>query len=90
MNPQYPCKICKNEVKDNDPSVSRDIYNMWSHIECVNISFKTYVKLQDNVLSAWYCPICFRSLPFLDLRTKKLKIFLSSDTIEHKNHKKVQ
>ena len=56
---------------------------MWSHIECVNISPKTYVKLQDDDVSAWYCPICVRSLPFSDLRTKELKIFLSSDTIEH-------
>ena len=45
---------------------------------------KTYVKLQDDDdVSAWYCPICVRSLPFLDFRTKELKIFLSSDTIEH-------
>ena len=44
---------------------------------------KNYVKLQGDVISAWYCPICVRSLPFSDLRTKELKIFLSSDTIEH-------
>ena len=56
---------------------------MWSHIECVNISSRTYVKLQDGVVSAWYCPICIRSFSFSDLRTKELKIFLSSDTIEH-------
>ena len=56
---------------------------MSSHIECVNISPKTYVKLQDDDVSAWYCPICVRSLPFSDLRTKELKIFPSSDTIEH-------
>ena len=84
MNPQYPCKICKNEVKDNDALICCDICNMWSHTECVNISPKTYVKLQDDDdVSAWYCPICVRSLPFLDFRTKELKIFLSSDTIEH-------
>ena len=83
MNPQYACKICKSKVKDNDSSIRCDICNMWSHIECVNISPKTYVKLQDDDVSAWYCPICVRSLPFSDLRTKELKIFLSSDTIEH-------
>ena len=82
MNPKYPCKICKSEVKDNDLSISCDICNMWSHIECVNISSKTYVKPQDDVISAWYCPICVRSLPFSDLRTKELKMLLSSDTTE--------
>ena len=51
MNPQYPCKICKIEVKDNDASVCCDICNMWSHIKCVNISSKTYVKLQDDIVS---------------------------------------
>ena len=52
-------------------------------IECVNIFSKTFVKLQDDDVSAWYCPICVRSLPFSDLRTKELKIFLPSDTIKH-------
>ena len=47
------------------------------------ISSKTYVKLQDDVVSAWYIPICVRILPFSDLRTKELKTFLSSDTTEH-------
>ena len=83
MNRQYPCKICKNEVKDNDPSRCCDMCNMRSHIGCVNISPKTYIKLQDDDVSAWYRPICIRSLPFSDLRAKELKIFLSSDTIEH-------
>ena len=82
MNPQYLCKICKNEVKDNNPSICCDICNMWSHIEYINISSKTYVKLQDDVVSGWYCPICVRSLPFSDLRTKELKMLLSSDTTE--------
>ena len=83
MNPQYPCKIFNNEVTDNDPSICCDICNIWSHIECVNVSSKTYVKLQDDDVCACYCPICVRSLPFSDFRTKELKISLSSDTIEH-------
>ena len=82
MNPRYPYKICKNEVKDQDPSICCDICNMWSHIECVNKSPKTYEKLQNDDISAWYCPICV-SFPFSDLRAKELRTFLSSDTIEH-------
>ena len=76
MKPQYPCKICKNEVKDKDLSICCDICNMWSHIECVNISPKTYKKLQNDDASASYCR------KFEDKRTKELRIFLSSDTIE--------
>ena len=39
--------------------------------------------MEDDVVSAWYCSIHVRSLPFSEFRTKELKIFLSSDTIEH-------
>ena len=49
----------------------------------MNISPKTYLKLQHDDGSALYCPVCVRSSPFSDLRTKELKLFLSSDTIEH-------
>ena len=56
---------------------------MCSHIECVNISPKTYEKLQNDDVSAWYCPVCVRSLHFSDLRTKELRIFLFPHTVEH-------
>ena len=83
MNPQYPCKICKNEVKNKDPSICCDICNRWSHIENVSISSQTFEKLQNDDVSAWYCPICVRSLPFSDLMTKELRMFLSSPTLGH-------
>ena len=47
------------------------------------ISPKTYEKLQNDDLSALYCPICVRNLPFSDLRTKELRMFLLQDTLEH-------
>ena len=85
MNPQYPCKICKNEVKNKDPSIYRDICNMWIHNEFINMSPKTFEKLQNDDASACYCPICVRSLPFSNLRwlvglgklrsSKKIEIF---------------
>ena len=40
MNPQYPCKICKDEVEGKYPSLCREC-----HIECVNICPITYEKL---------------------------------------------
>ena len=91
MNPQYPWKICKNEVKDKDPSIWCDICNMWSHIECINISPKTYEKLQNDDLCAWYCPICFRNFAFLRLKDKRTKnIPLYRYYRKHKNHKELQ
>ena len=56
---------------------------MWSHIECVNISPKTYEKLQNDDASDWYSTICVRSMLFLDLRTKERRMFLSSNTLEY-------
>ena len=56
---------------------------MWSHIRCVDIPRKTYEKLQNEDVSAWYCLICVTSLPFSGSRTKELRIFIFSDTIEH-------
>ena len=83
MNPQYPCKICKNEVKNKDPSICCDLCNIWSYIQCANISPKTYEKLYNDDVSTWYCPICVKNVPFSDLKTKGLRMLLSSDTLEH-------
>ena len=82
MNPQYPCKIWKNEVQDKDPSICCDICNIWSHIECVNISPKILSPGKRSFICL-VLPICVRSLPFSDLRTKELRLILSSDTLEH-------
>ena len=55
---------------------------MEPHLMCY-ISPKTYEKLQNDDLSALHCPICVRNLPFSDLRTKELRMFLLPDTLEH-------
>ena len=81
MNLQYPCKICKVEMKDKDTSICSDICNVWSHTECVNICPEIYEQLQNCYVFAWYFPNGVRCLPLSDL--KELKIFLFSDTIEH-------
>ena len=47
------------------------------------ISPKTYEKLQNDDLSALYCPSCIQNLSFSDLRTKELRMFLLPDTLEH-------
>ena len=69
MNPQYPCKRRKNVDKDKDTLICCNICNLWSHVECANVSPKTYEKLQNDV-SNWNCSICVKTLPFSDLRTK--------------------
>ena len=77
LNSRYQCKIYKIEVTEKGRSICCDIFNVWSHNECVNLCPKTYEKLHNDNL-----PACVTSLPCADLRTKELGIFLSSDPIE--------
>ena len=71
MTIEYPCGICKNEVKQDDKSVQCDLCNKWNHIECVDISSAYYEKLQNDT-KPWYCPNCSKELPFSDVRDKDL------------------
>ena len=61
--------------KDKDPSIWCDTWNLWSHTECAILS-KTYEKLGNNDLSAWYCPI-LSEICLSQLKDKELKMFLS-------------
>ena len=69
MTNEYPCGICKNEVKQDDKSVQCDLCNKWNHIECVDISSAYYEKLQNDT-KPWYCPNCSKELPFSNVRDK--------------------
>ena len=71
MTIEYPCGICKNEVKQDDKSVQCDLCNKWNHIECVDVSSAYYEKLQNDT-KPWYCPNCSKELPFSDVRDKDL------------------
>ena len=84
MTNEYPCGICKNEVKQDDKSVQCDLRNKWNHIECVDISSAYYEKLQNNT-KPWYCPNCSKELPFSDVRDKDFHnvIHVQSTPLKH-------
>ena len=69
MTIEYPCGICKNEVKQDDKSVQCNLRNKWNHIKCVGISSAYYEKLQNDT-KPWYCPNCSKELSSLMCETK--------------------
>ena len=69
MTIEYPCGICKNEVKRHDKSVQCDLCNKRNHIGCVGTSSAYYEKLENDT-KQWYCPNCSKELPFSDVRDK--------------------
>ena len=71
MTINYPCDICKNEVKQDVKSVQFDLCNKWNHIECVGRSSAYYEKLQNST-KPWYCTNCSNELPFSDVRDKNI------------------
>ena len=64
MSVEYPCRVCKLEVKNDDKSFSV-IYvcDETIYINCVNVSKKKYEKLKNDPLP-WYCSLCKNEKPF--------------------------
>ena len=67
MNPKYPCGTCTKTVAKSHNAVCCDIWSLWVHIKCNNITKYCYRKLQ-NSNEPWYCKICLaKVLPFSNL-----------------------
>ena len=45
---EYPCSICKNEVKQNDKSAQCDLCKKWYHIVDIANRSAYYEKLQND------------------------------------------
>ncbi|XP_011675592.2 uncharacterized protein LOC105443737 [Strongylocentrotus purpuratus] len=55
----FPCAICGDEVRDNDPALLCDHCDCWCHISCVGISPDSYDILTKKSRSfAWVCCQC--------------------------------
>ena len=75
MTEQYPCRVCKLKVNDNDDSVQCDLCDRWNHINCVEINKRKYEKLKKDPLP-WYCPACMSEIPFSQINNKEFKNLL--------------
>ena len=57
--PSYPCKVCQDEVSDNDNAIMCNECNFWCHISCVGLPEEAYNHLVSNSNSfTWVCYIC--------------------------------
>ena len=68
---KHPCKICINDVKDNDSAVLCDLCEKWVHTACIGIQETQYESLQRRHLP-WYCPYCITEFPFSSVNNKDL------------------
>ena len=80
MTQEYPRRVCRDEVANEDSSIQCDLCDQWNHIDCIGISIRKYEKLKSDS-SPWYCPICLSEFPFFQMNDKELKSFLKISKI---------
>ena len=68
---KHLCKICINEVKDNDPAVLCNLCGKWVHTASIGIEETQYENLKRSPLP-WYCPYCIIEFPFSSVNNKYL------------------
>jgi len=60
------CGVCSMEIKTQDQGVPCDLYDVWFHDKCVNISQAQYLCLNQDSKDGkgsgihWYCADCNR------------------------------
>ena len=82
---KHPCKICINEVNDNDPAVLCDLCEKWVHTACIGIEETQYENLKRSPLP-WYCPYCITEFPFSSVNNKDLHSLALSSGPTNNNH----
>ena len=55
MNKKFPCSICPKSVAKNRNAVCCDIYNLWAHIKCNNITKYIGNRKLQNDKKLRYC-----------------------------------
>ena len=75
MNEEYPRRVCRDEVANEDTSIQCNLCDQWTHIDCIGMSIRRDEKLNSDS-SPWYCLICLSEFPFYQMNKKELKSFL--------------
>ena len=67
---RYPCKKCNEHIPFNTDSICCDICDIWFHVRCSGLTFKSFKKLIKDNNSIWYCSPCLKEcFPFGQLGT---------------------
>ena len=57
MIPQFPCSLCHKSIGDKENLISCDLWKLWAHIKCNNLSYVGYQYL-SGCSDPWYCLNC--------------------------------
>ena len=74
-NDQYPCLVCKREVKHD--ALQCSICLIWLHRNCAKLS-KAELKRLSNDEYHWYCVECSNNFPFNSLLSDKFEFIVSN------------
>ena len=57
MIPQFPCSLCHKSIGDKENLISCDLWKLWAHIKCNNLSYVAYQYL-SGCSDPWFCLNC--------------------------------
>ena len=57
MIPQFPCSLCHKSIGDKENLISCDLWKLWAHIKCNNLSYVGYQYL-SGCSDPWFCLNC--------------------------------
>ena len=70
MTQECPCRVCRDEIANEDSSIHCDLCEQWNHIDCIGISIRKYEKLKSDS-SPEHCSICLSGFPFFQMNDKE-------------------
>ena len=77
--PKFSCKLCPENVSDNNNATLCDLCQTWVHIKCNNLNYIDYKYLQ-GCNKPWYCLSCTTMLfPFGNLINQKFLGFVNNN-----------
>ena len=76
--PNYPCKKCNEHIPNNTDSICCDICDIWFHVRCSGLTFKSFKKLTNDINSRWFCSPCLKEcFPFGQLGPVAFENFIT-------------
>ena len=91
-NIQFPCKICRLNVKKNAKAIQCDLCKYWVHIECNPIcnDYIDYKHFQGSN-NPWLCATCCSTIfPFASSNNNYPLSAISCDRFNKNNEKQIK
>ena len=76
----FPCKLCPENVSDNDDAILCDLCQTWVHIKYNHLNYIDYKSIQ-GCHESWYCLSCTNTLlPFGNLNIQNFPTFIGDNS----------